>query len=1206
MKTAFSNISNMASAIDLNSLKLNDDLERMLLFVSEICNVEYAFITLADTEGHSIKSKIGLEGLSNPSDILGFKELIVGKEDLIVSDFKKDSKFQLSDSSDSSDSFDFFAGFPINIPDSLIAGTLCILNKRPKELSSIELKTLKQTVAQIESLLELHLENKSLQDTVYQDENKFHLFIKNSLEIFYLMDLNGNVTYVSKNWTNLLGHCNEEVLGRNFTEYIHPDDVDSCLVYLGNIAQKTIGKKEHSYRIRNKDGHYVWFSCKIGLLENKKGTFYIGASREITEYVEGQNKLILQKEFYEKILNGLPTGVVVIDSDFRYIYLNPTAIKNDELRQFIIGKNDLEYAKRTNRDETFAIERTDKYEKAILKKKTIIWEEEFYDTSDQMYYHKRIITPLFRNDGTLDMLIGFGLDITESKNAQIEVLKSKQLTSNIIKNAGVGILVQGPQSEILENNDSACQMLGLTQDQLLGKISFDEQWNVIHLDGSSFKAEDHPVPRAIKELKPLNNIVMGVHRPVTNDLVWLLVNAIPVFGDDDELIYVICSFSDITTQKTAENALKISNERFEYARKATSDLMWDWDIETGEVFTGGRGPSQFGYKFENNMLKISDSINLVHPDDRDYCYKSIEKSFEKGESSWSDEYRYLKSDGTYAYVKDRAVIIRNAYGKAIRMVGAMQDITYEKKLKDELTQSEEQFKGAFEYSSIGMAIVDFISFKWCLVNSKLVEILGYSREELNKMTFVDVTHPDDKAEDLVNLVLMSNGYISNYAREKRYIHKNGSIVWGQLSVSLVKDNLGQSIHFVSQIVDITLKKRVEEENELLIEENNKKKTVQLNEAKGMYRLLADNMVDLVCLHSMDAKLKYVSPSVNGIFGYFPEDLVGLSPIDYVHPEDLKTLQKKILGFIARKKKMVVQVRFRNKKGKYIWCEVKVKFVKENGEPASFHTSTRDITQAKKAKLAVKKALNKERQLNELRTNLVSTISHEFRTPMSTIRASADLIQMYLKDQIIENFPLLQNRIDIIKGEIDRIIDLMNSVLVISKNDLGKTNFAPVNLDLKQICLKVIGLDDFDHKEGRKIKMVSKGDAFPVFADKKLMEYILINLLANGFKYSKGCGDVILNLFTTQDVVVVEVIDFGIGIPEEDQEKLFNTFYRASNTNGISGTGLGLYIVKTFTEMNSGSIELESKLGEGTKVTLQFPIPKTIDLSLIDDKTVVVI
>jgi signal transduction histidine kinase len=123
----------------------------------------------------------------------------------------------------------------------------------------------------------------------------------------------------------------------------------------------------------------------------------------------------------------------------------------------------------------------------------------------------------------------------------------------------------------------------------------------------------------------------------------------------------------------------------------------------------------------------------------------------------------------------------------------------------------------------------------------------------------------------------------------------------------------------------------------------------------------------------------------------------------------------------------------------------------------------------------------------------------------------------------------------------------------------------------------------------KVKTIFEGERFEVFADKNLMEYSLFNLFNNAFKYSRGKKDILLNLSSNSTSLIIQITDFGIGIPEKDVPKLFNTFFRASNTEGIQGTGLGLYIVKTFTERNFGTISVQSILGSGTTVTLEFPL-----------------
>ncbi|MDI6031966.1 PAS domain S-box protein [Flavobacterium sp. LB2P84] len=1172
-----------------DNMDLQQEFNNILLFVSEICEVPYAFISFNDTVGLTVKAKIGVNFITVPHDIVEFNETIIRENKIsIISGINK----SICNPSDNLNSLgthlDFFVGLPICINKNLVVGTFCIMDSKPRKLSPIQLKALNHAVLQIQSLLKLHIQKEELQNKMKEKEIQFQSFIDNSKEIIYETNLEGVLTYVSKNWITHLGHQPHEIIGKKNLLFLHPDDVEMIIAFFNTIDLGAI-KNEITYRMLHKDGHYVWHSTIVKLSIKKGKKIYRGNCRDITEYVEAQQKIIAQKDFYETILNNLPTDVVVFDSNHKYIYVNPIAIKNEELRKFIIGKDDFEYAQHMQRDSSNARSRREKFLAALKIEKTSFWEETLHSEVDGITYHDRKFTPVFNDDGSFKMMIGFSVNITESKKIQEEILKSRQLIQSIIQHVAVGILVQGPNSEILENNKAACEMLGLTEDQLLGKTSFDDTWKVIHLDGTNFTSEEHPVPQAIQKLKPINNIVMGVHRPMFNDLIWLLVDAIPVFGDSGELLYVICSFNDITAQKNAKDALKISNERFAYSIKATSDAIWDWNMITDEIFVGGSYSSLFGHQFENNILTGEGCAAFVHPEDREAYFKSIEEAINGDIYNWSDEYRYLKSDGTYAYVNDRAIIIRNNDGKAIRMIGAMRDISIKKKLRDQLKQSEEKFKGAFENSAAGMALINNEGY-FIEVNDRLCEMFGYSSQEMKSLRFQEITHYEDLILDLEYKEKLDTGKISNFSSEKRFIHKNKSIIWAHRYISTAKNNTSE-INYIIQIMDITKRKKIEEENKLLIEENNRNKTIQLNEARNMYRLLADNTVDLVCLHNADTTFKYISPSIQNLLGYSYGELLGKFPLDYAHPEDKNHLQKKLDNFLNLKKDEPVIARFKKSNNEYIWIEIKTSLILENKVLIEIQTSSRDVTSQKIAEEAIEKTLAKERELNDLRTNLVSTISHEFRTPMTTIRTSAELISMYLENQDLVNGDRLQKRVTIITEEIDRIEELMNAVLTISKEDSGKTNFNATTFDLKEICLEIIDVYYLDKANYPKVITNFIGDVFPVVADKKLMEYSIFNILNNAFKYSEELKDVILNLFTKEDIIYLEIIDFGIGIPIEDQVKLFNTFFRASNTNGIIGTGLGLYIAKTFIEKNSGTIQLESELGKETKVTLQFPLLK---------------
>lgn len=1163
-----------------NTLVSSDLLINMLSFLIEECSISSCLLSI-QFDNYTYSVKVGDFDLDYDKYLTNDSKL---KSNIFSNRFLKDESLENV----------FFISYPVIFDDNKSSVFLILFHNENKNFSAKELNLIELTIKQIKLGLNLILDNFNLGRDLKFQNKKFELFSDNSKEIFYELNNLGEILFISESWEIATGYSVEDVLGKSTTNYVHSDDIEHINDYLSKLIPNQKSDKTIVYRIQHKEGHYVWHSSNVTLIEREGHLLYIGNCREVTDFIEAQEVISKQKEFYEKILDRLPLDLGVWDRNHKYMYLNREAIKNDELRKFIIGKDDFDYAKYTNRNDSFAVSRREKFLRALNSGEIVEWEDTLEGKNGEKTYHSRKFVPILDENGQFDIMAGYGIDITESKKINEEILKSRQLITNVIQNAAVGIIVQGPQSEFLEYNKSACDMLGLTEDQMLGKSSFDSHWKVVHLDGTEFKSEDHPVPQAISKLIPIKNVVMGVHRPVKNDIAWLLVDAIPVFDDTRELVYVVCTFNDITARKNAEDALRESNERFKYASEATSDALWDWNMTTDEIFVGETYSQLFGHHFENNKITGEFCESLVHPDDLMEYEKSIELATKQRKIKWKHEYRYLKADGSYAFVCDKAIIIYDSFDTPIRMIGAMQDVTQEKFLKNELQQSEERFKGAFNNSYFGSALVN-LKGNWIEVNNRMCEILGYTKEEFKNLTFEEFTYKEDLELDLALKQKMDDGLIPAFQLEKRFIHKNQSLVWVHLSVSTDKGNDGKIQHYVAQVVDISERKRMEDENRLLTEENNKNKAQQLIEAKNWYRLLADNTIDLVCLHNLDATFKYVSPSIKNLLGYTPEDLIGAYPQDFIHPEDLEKFKNRIGNIIKNNEQFSEQVRLKNSDGEYIWFETNASVVLENDEPVSFQSSTRDITQRKKAEKIIEDTLIQERHLNELRTNLVSTISHEFRTPMTTIRTSAELISMYLQNCNFLNATQVEKRIDIITKEIDRIVGLMDAVLIISKDDANKTNFNPVVCNLKEICLEVIETSFSHQKDNRIVEAQFDNDTVEIFADVNLIKYSLFNIISNAFKYSDGGENIRLNLFSKDQFIFIEVIDNGIGIPEEDQPKLFNTFYRASNSNGIQGTGLGLYIVKMFTKKNSGKVQLESQLGKGTKVTLKFPLyKKTIE------------
>ena len=246
---------------------------------------------------------------------------------------------------------------------------------------------------------------------------------------------------------------------------------------------------------------------------------------------------------------------------------------------------------------------------------------------------------------------------------------------------------------------------------------------------------------------------------------------------------------------------------------------------------------------------------------------------------------------------------------------------------------------------------------------------------------------------------------------------------------------------------------------------------------------------------------------------------------------------------------------------------------------------RDITERKRAEADIRNALEKEKELNELKSRFVSMTSHEFRTPLTTILSSAELLQdfgnIWDEEKKLKHFLRIQTSVTHMTG-------LLNDVLLIGKAEAGKLEFKPTPLDLISFCRELTEEMELA-AENHTIIFCSGGDCTNACMDEKLLRHILSNLLSNAIKYSPSGGTVKLELIGEQKTVMFHIQDRGIGIPQADLIQLFDSFHRASNVGTISGTGLGLAIVKKAVDLHNGQIFIKSEVGVGTTFTVKLPL-----------------
>lgn len=250
---------------------------------------------------------------------------------------------------------------------------------------------------------------------------------------------------------------------------------------------------------------------------------------------------------------------------------------------------------------------------------------------------------------------------------------------------------------------------------------------------------------------------------------------------------------------------------------------------------------------------------------------------------------------------------------------------------------------------------------------------------------------------------------------------------------------------------------------------------------------------------------------------------------------------------------------------------------------------RDITERKKAEVDIRNSLEKQKELGELKTRFVSMTSHEFRTPLTTILSSTELLEKYNKKLSDEKKAQHLQRI---KVSVKHMTQLLNNVLLIGKAEAGKLQCRPVAMDLTKFCRDLVEELQLSSGDNHTIAFCHQGECTTAYLDEKLLLYIFSNLLSNAIKYSPEGGTVNFDLIFQPEKVIFQVQDQGIGIPAAEQEQLFNSFHRASNVGTISGTGLGLAIVKKAVDLHQGEIAVKSEIGVGTTFIVTLPLNKT--------------
>src|SRR5450631_4277780 len=269
----------------------------------------------------------------------------------------------------------------------------------------------------------------------------------------------------------------------------------------------------------------------------------------------------------------------------------------------------------------------------------------------------------------------------------------------------------------------------------------------------------------------------------------------------------------VDEQKKLEAALRAAENHYEFAVSAARLPVWEYDVRSDTVTGNCYWHRTVGHDVTEAeaLQRVETWLSDIHPDDVERNSKLFTPEATDDTGFYQSEFRIRLPNGEYKWLLDRGrVVERAADGAPTKVLGISLDIDAQKRLEMDLRDSEQRFRGAFEFAAIGMALVA-LDGRWLRVNRSLCEIVGYTAEELLATDFQSITHPEDLDANVGYMRQMLDGTLSHHDMEKRYFHKDGHILWVLLSVSLVRDAAGEPIYFVSQILDITEQRRLTED-----------------------------------------------------------------------------------------------------------------------------------------------------------------------------------------------------------------------------------------------------------------------------------------------------------------------------------------------------------------------------------------------------------
>jgi PAS domain S-box-containing protein len=641
----------------------------------------------------------------------------------------------------------------------------------------------------------------------------------------------------------------------------------------------------------------------------------------------------------------------------------------------------------------------------------------------------------------------------------------------------------------------------------------------------------------------------------------------------------------------SQREVRLREERFRSLVDATTSIVWTSDADGGFVQRQPSWEAYTGQPWETH--RGLGWHQAIHPDDRPEVYAAWRSALDRQIPLEGTIRLWHAASRAYRTFVLRAVPLFSVDGTVREWIGTCSDVDDQRRAEQALRGSEAEFKAMFELAGGAKTQLDALTGRIMRANTRFCELVGYTREELAKTTLLDLTHPEDRAATEANLRALVSGDIAEVDIEKRYVRKDGEIVWGHTAAAVLRNPAGHPTRIVASTQDITERKRQEQERERLL--------TLVGQQRSLLEAVLQQIPAGVMIADAMGRLVHVSEQVRQLTG-----------IDVTQPmtlADYSATVKMTSSASGQARSPRDWPLARALRGALVHDE-EIEIARESGPPVTIIVNAApvrdeagriiaavaafyDVTDRKRVEAERERALDRERearsaaeQANRLKDDFLATISHELRTPLNAILGWADMLRAGMLDGARQT-----RAIESIHGNARRQAQLIEDLLDVSRIITGTVRLQVAPLDFGDVVHAAVDVVT-PAAAARQITVRIEGaSGVTLRGDAARLQQIVWNLLSNAVKFTPEGGHVTVRLDRSPQAITLTVTDNGMGIEPAFLPYVFDRFRQADSgtTRAFGGLGLGLAIVRHLAELHGGTVTAHSEgVGRGARFTVTLP------------------